>query len=87
MLAEQEANADLRAHLKCAARPFRLAVAYHVRPRRDRQSFCIGYVRDIYLTEIQVHREAAQQAHERALALIQAQIADDELVGENLGKP
>ena len=50
-LAEMESNADSKALLKCGVKKIRKAIAYD-QPRKERQAYCYGYLKEIYLAEI-----------------------------------
>jgi len=71
-LAREEDNAELKALLKCESRWYRNAVAFD-QPRKDRQAYCVMYVKTIHIAEIDERRKqlVAQMAHELELAKAQ----------------
>lgn len=82
MLAEQEANAELKARLNCEAKRFRNAVAYD-QPAKERQAYCVAFAKEIYLAEIAEQRQELIEAMEHELALKEAGLARS----ESLPKP
>lgn len=55
-MAEAERHVDTRARLKCAAKPFRNAIAYE-HPKKERQAQCISYVTAVWKREITYLKE------------------------------
>ncbi len=75
-LAEEEANAEMKALLNCESKRFRNAVAYD-QPTKERQAFCVGFAKEIYLAEIQEQRSALIEAMQHELDLRRAGLPKD----------
>jgi hypothetical protein len=59
-LAEAEANADVRARLKCGGKKFRSAIAFD--QRDDKQVYCVHYMVEVYTREIEHVKEQVKDA-------------------------
>ena len=75
-LAEQEANAEVKARLNCESRRFRNGIAYD-QPKKDRQTYCVGFMKEVYLAEIAEQREELIRAMEHELELKKAGLPTD----------
>jgi hypothetical protein len=60
-LAEAEADAEVRALLKCGSKKFRNAIGFEVTGRK-RQRFCVDYMERRYISEIEYARRAVDEA-------------------------
>lgn len=60
-LAASEADADVRARLKCSDKHFRNAIAYD-KPRSERQSACVTYMVDKHVDQLAVLRKQLEEA-------------------------
>ena len=70
-LAEEESNAEMKALLNCESKRFRNAVAYD-QPKKERQAYCVGFAKEIYLAEIANARDELIEAMRHELELKRA---------------